>query len=294
MSELSRRVESWTARLDASLDRALPSAGLLPEELHRAMRYACDGGKRVRALLCYATAEALDIDPGQVDSSACAVELIHAYSLVHDDLPCMDDDALRRGKPTVHVEFGESTAVLVGDALQALAVQVLAEDTGLPPAARVAMIAALCRAAGSRGMVGGQAMDLAAEGRELGLAELEALHVHKTGALIHASVSLAYTAAGLSEQRSIDALDHFGNCIGLAFQIQDDLLDVEGDAEVVGKATGKDEHRLKSTYPGVMGLRAARERAEDLFQQARLAARSLGPGSAALEAIANDIQVRNH
>lgn len=270
----------------------MPSEDLLPGELHRAMRYAISGGKRIRALLCYASGEALGLQPAQLDSSACAVELIHAYSLVHDDLPCMDDDALRRGQPTVHVKFGEANAVLVGDALQTLAFQVLADDAALPATARAAMISSLCRASGSRGMVGGQVIDLASEGKNLNLAELEALHVHKTGALIHACTRLPAIAGQRCGSATAEAIEHVGNCVGLAFQIQDDLLDIEGCVESTGKQTQKDEQRLKSTYPSVMGLSATRERAAELFAQARASLESLGANANGLVWIVNNLEHR--
>jgi farnesyl diphosphate synthase len=235
------------------------------------MRYATLGsGKRIRPTLVYATAQAIGIDPGRVNAIAAALELIHAYSLVHDDLPAMDDDDLRRGRPTCHKAYDEATAVLVGDALQTLAFQVLADDESVPggPAARLAMIETLARAAGSRGMAGGQAMDLAAEGAEVDLATLEAIHIHKTGALIRASVRMTTLASPELPQERADRLDHYAKCLGLAFQIRDDILDVEGDPGLIGKTRGKDEAQEKATYPALMGLAAAREAAENLIQQA--------------------------
>lgn len=258
-------------RVEAALDRSLPPAGIHPARLHEAMRYATLGsGKRIRPTLVYATARAIGIDPDRVDAIAAALELIHAYSLVHDDLPAMDDDDLRRGRPTCHKAYDEATAVLVGDALQTLAFQILAGDDAVPggPDARLAMIDALARAAGSRGMAGGQAMDLAAEGTEVDLATLEAIHIHKTGALIRAAVRMTTLANPELLKEHADRLDHYAKCLGLAFQIRDDILDVEGDPELIGKTRGKDEVQEKATYPALMGLAAAREAAENLIQQA--------------------------
>ena len=204
-----------------------------------------------------------------LDAPACAVELIHAYSLVHDDLPAMDDDDLRRGKPSCHRAFGEATAVLAGDALQSLAFQVLAQDdqeTGA--AARLGMIRRLALASGSRGMAGGQAIDLAATGQQLNIAELEDMHIHKTGALIRASVVLGALCGNNVDSAQLGRLDHYAKCIGLAFQIRDDILDVEGETATLGKHTGMDQHREKSTYPALIGLDAARQRARELHEDA--------------------------
>ncbi len=258
-------------RVDAALDHWLPAATIHPGRLHEAMRYAVlNGGKRFRPTLAYAAATAAGGLLEQADGVACAVELIHAYSLVHDDLPAMDNDDLRRGKPTCHVAYDEATAILVGDALQALAFRVLAHDPSLtvPPAIRIRMIDALAVAAGSRGMAGGQAIDLDAVGRELSLAELENMHIHKTGALIRAAVVMgAMSVDGLSE-KSLSALDHFAQRIGLAFQIQDDILDIEAPTEQLGKTQGKDRAANKPTYPAVMGLAAARDHAKALLDDA--------------------------
>jgi farnesyl diphosphate synthase len=220
-------------------------------------------------VLVYATGQALGVSPGELDGPACAVELIHAYSLIHDDLPAMDDDDLRRGKPTCHRAFDEATAILAGDALQALAFYILAHDPAMPdnPTARLAMIEHLALASGSRGMAGGQAIDLASEGQQLDLAELENMHIHKTGALIRASVRLgALSATPGAEQ--LDALDHYAKCIGLAFQIRDDILDIEGDTETLGKQQGADIARNKSTYPALLGLDEARQHARELHEEA--------------------------
>jgi geranylgeranyl pyrophosphate synthase len=259
------------ARVEEALDHWLPGEKTQPVNLHRAMRYAALGqGKRVRPVLVYAIGQALGAPPEHLDGAACAVELIHAYSLVHDDLPAMDDDDLRRGRPTCHKAFDEATAILAGDALQTLAFRVLSSDTSAPLNAeqRLAMIAELARASGSRGMAGGQALDMEATGRDIDLVQLENLHIHKTGALIVAAARLAAIAAGRGETQDVEPLERFAKCIGLAFQVRDDVLDVEGDTEVLGKTGGKDAATDKATYPALMGLDAAREMAETLVQDA--------------------------
>jgi len=288
------RVPAYLDRLQHSLDRWLPPAHQHPARLHEAMRYACDGGKRLRALLIYAAGEVLDVPAEALDAPACAVELLHAYSLVHDDLPCMDDDDLRRGKPTVHKAFDEAHAVLVGDALQALAFYVLAHDAdaGLDPRQRLKMIDLLAEAAGSRGMVGGQVIDLEAEARALTLAELEALHIHKTGALIRACLLIACYAKSPLNVSHLEALDRYGKCIGLAFQIQDDVLDETGHTASLGKTAGKDKAHHKSTYPLVMGLPAAQQRAANLFEEARGALATFGERATPLIWLSEHIQGR--
>ncbi len=290
----SDRVTQYRERTAQALSGRLPPITQHPARLHEAMHYASDGGKRLRAMICYAAAETLKIEAERVDSAACAIEMIHAYSLVHDDLPAMDDDDLRRGQPSVHKKFDEATAILVGDALQTLAFQVLAEDQSLSADARIAMVRELALASGSRGMVGGQAIDLASEGQNLSIAELEALHVHKTGALLRACLRLVCASAGQVDASKSSALDRYGKCIGLAFQIQDDVLDVEGCSSVLGKTAGKDEASQKSTYPAVLGLRAAKERAMDLFESARLALTIFGEDAAPLLWLANFIEGREH
>ncbi|MEX0730231.1 MAG: (2E,6E)-farnesyl diphosphate synthase [Aquisalimonadaceae bacterium] len=261
----------YREQIEQALDAILPPAATLPGRLHEAMRYAAlGGGKRLRPVLVYAAGRALGLDYTTLDGPACAVELIHAYSLVHDDLPAMDDDDLRRGKPTCHKAFDEASAILVGDALLTLAFRALTEGPAghANAEARLKMVASLSLAAGSRGMVGGQAMDLAAEGRELTLAELENLHIHKTGALIRASVMLGALCAPDYDQRRLEQLDHYAKCIGLAFQIQDDILDVEGSTEELGKTSGADALLQKATYPGLLGLRESREHAQVLVNDA--------------------------
>jgi len=264
-------MDDCRARLENMLDRWLPAAATHPARLHDAMRYAVlDGGKRIRPLLVYAGGRAAGADSGCLDAPACAVELIHAYSLIHDDLPAMDDDDLRRGKPSCHKAFDEATAILAGDALQSLAFHVLAHagPHDLGPHSRLHMLDMLALAAGSRGMAGGQAIDLAATGRQLNIAELEDMHIHKTGALVRASVLLGAQCAGTISAAQLDRLDHYAKCVGLAFQIRDDILDVEGEAHKLGKNTGMDLQREKSTYPALMGLEAARQRARELHAAA--------------------------
>ncbi len=287
----------WQARIEDRLDHWLPAAERHPHRLHEAMRYAClGGGKRVRPLLIYATGIATGQDLRQLDGIATAVEMIHVYSLIHDDLPCMDDDDLRRGKPTCHIAFDEATAVLAGDALQALAFHVLSHDPDMTPdpAVRLKIIAALASAAGSHGMAGGQAIDLASVGKRLSIVELEAMHIYKTGALIRASVLMAaYCQPDLDEAR-LSALDHYAKCVGLAFQIRDDILDVVGDTETLGKTAGADSALDKPTFPGTIGLEASRERARELCQEALDALSLFGPEADTLRDIATYIVDRLH
>ncbi len=293
-TEFSARVPDYLERLQRGLDGWLLPAQHHPARLHEAMRYACDGGKRLRALLIYAAGEVLGVPARALDAPACAIELIHAYSLVHDDLPMMDDDDLRRGKPTVHKAFGETIAVLAGDGLQALAFHALAreDDAGTEPRQRLKMIDLLAEAAGSRGMVGGQVIDLQSESKTLTLAELEALHIHKTGALIRACLLMACHAKAPIDATHMEALDRYGKCVGLAFQIQDDVLDEIGQTSALGKTAGKDKVHQKSTYPAVMGLPAAQQRATDLFNEARNALSVFGERGAPLKWLSEHIQGR--
>jgi len=279
------RVRGYQSRVNAVLDAVLPAADVRPERLHAAQRYAVlGGGKRLRPLLVYCTGEALGLPAASLDAPAAAVELIHSYSLVHDDLPAMDDDDLRRGRPTTHRAFDQATAILAGDALQVLAFSLLARDraAGVSAEARLKMIQILAQASGSAGMAGGQALDLAAVGRHLDLGSLEAMHRLKTGALIRASVLLAAACApGLTTQ-AWDALDGYSQDIGLAFQIQDDILDVEGDIADLGKAIGADAARAKPTYPSVLGLDAAKARAHELRRRACVRLAPFGERAAVL------------
>jgi geranylgeranyl pyrophosphate synthase len=276
-ADLSGWMEVHRARVETALDRRLPSADSPPAALHRAMRYsALAGGKYLRPMLVYATGDVFGADAGRLDGAACAVELIHAYSLIHDDLPAMDDDALRRGKPSCHVAFGEAMAILAGDALQALAFQILAEDPGIDvdPAQRLKMIEVLARAAGSLGMAGGQAIDLQSVGGTLAPSQLEDMHLRKTGALIRASVMLGALGSGNRDGDVLRTLDEYARGIGLAFQVRDDVLDVEGETAVLGKTQGSDRHRDKPTYCSVFGVEEARKMAAELYRSAvdRLAA----------------------
>jgi farnesyl diphosphate synthase len=261
---------SRQVRIENSLQTLLPAADIAPERLHEAMRYTVlGGGKRVRPLLAFAAGELNNANEERVTVAAAAVELIHAYSLVHDDLPCMDDDVLRRGKPTCHIEYGEAIALLAGDSLQSLAFQLLAEySLADAPQMQLEMIQRLAQAAGSRGMAGGQAVDLASVGKTLSLPELEFMHIHKTGALIRAAVMLgAYCGSRLNEPQ-LGALDHFAKCIGLAFQVVDDVLDAEATTATLGKTAGKDAENNKPTYVSILGSVRARELAEELRREA--------------------------
>ncbi len=266
---LSPALRALSARADLVLAQTLPPSEQAPSALHRAMHYAVlAGGKRLRPLLVYVTGQSLGAQLNQLDAAAASVELIHAYSLVHDDLPAMDNDDLRRGRPTCHIAFDEATAILAGDALQALAFEVLANDSALDPALHINMLRTLAAACGSHGMAGGQALDLAAVGQHLSLDELERMHVYKTGALIRACVKLGALAAGCRDQAILNALEHYGHCIGLAFQIRDDILDVEGETAVLGKQQGADQARDKPTYPAILGVQASYQRLKDLTAQA--------------------------
>ena len=264
-------VEEFQQRVDKALDHWLPQADVHPLPLHQAMRYAVLApGKRVRPILVYATASALGIDLERVDGAAAAVEIIHAYSLIHDDLPAMDDDDLRRGRPTCHREFDEATAILAGDALQALAFYIISHDPQMThdAAARLQMVEKLALFSGSRGMAGGQAIDLAAVGKTLNIAELEAMHIHKTGALIRTCIQLvAHSTNNLTRQQS-NALDSYAKHIGLSFQVQDDILDVTSDTATLGKTQGSDSARNKPTFPAIIGLEASHEKAQELHQNA--------------------------
>jgi farnesyl diphosphate synthase len=270
MLTLGQWMESHGQRIEAALDALLPAANELPRELHEAMRYASlGGGKRIRPMLVYAAGQSFGAPAAVLDAAACAVECIHAYSLVHDDLPCMDDDALRRGKPTVHLVYGEAQAMLVGDALQALAFESLAgEQAGQASAPQVVkMVRILARAAGSRGMAGGQALDIAATGAPLDAASVETMHRLKTGALLVASVQLGAACSPASDPWAA-ALERFAQAIGLAFQVVDDILDVASDSATLGKTAGKDAQHNKPTYVSVLGLEAAKAMADRLRDEA--------------------------
>jgi len=286
--EAAPSIDTLIARADHALAQALPAEHQPPVELHRAMRYAVlGGGKRLRPLLVYAAGIALHANLDALDAAACAVEFIHAYSLVHDDLPAMDDDALRRGRPTCHIVFGEAMAILAGDALQALAFEILADATDIDNAdTRLRMLQVLGRACGAEGMAGGQAFDLAAVGHRLGLDELERMHDYKTGALIRASVMLGALASGCRDAVTLDALDRFGRAVGLAFQVRDDILDVEGDAAVIGKTQGKDAAADKPTFVSIIGIEASRQRLDELVGEALTAVEPMGERGKTLAALA--------
>ncbi|MEK7835264.1 MAG: farnesyl diphosphate synthase [Pseudomonadota bacterium] len=281
-------------RIEAQLQAVLPGADLAPQRLHQAMRYAAlGGGKRVRPLLAFAAGEITHADAGCVAVAGAAVELIHAYSLVHDDLPCMDDDVLRRGKPTCHIEFDEATALLVGDALQSLAFQLLAEfRLADDPSAQLEMIKLLAAAAGSRGMAGGQAIDLAAIGATLSLPELEFMHIHKTGALIRAATLLGARCGAALDAAQLAQLDRFAKCIGLAFQVVDDVLDTDATTATLGKTAGKDAQHNKPTYVSVLGVADARELAEELRRDALDALDVFGERALRLRQLADFIVLR--
>ena len=295
MSDFSSWVSTRQSLFEVVLKRLLPQADATPQRLHAAMRYSVlDGGKRVRPLLAYAAGELSNAPLERVEIAAAAVELIHAYSLVHDDMPCMDDDVLRRGKPTCHVEYDEATALLVGDALQSLAFQLLSEHRLSDDAARqLQMVKLLAVASGSRGMAGGQAIDLASVGKQLTLPELEQMHIHKTGALIRAAILLG-AHCGNMNQAQLDKLDHFGKCMGLAFQVVDDVLDSEADTATLGKTAGKDADNNKPTYVTLLGVPAAKKMAAELHRDALDALTEFGAAARRLRELADFIVMRKY
>ena len=287
-------MSSVQTRMEAALARLLPDAKVAPDRLHAAMRYAVlEGGKRVRPLLCFAAGELAGARVERLEVAAAAVEMIHAYSLVHDDMPCMDDDVLRRGKPTVHVEYDEATALLVGDALQSLAFQLLS-DARLSdePGRQLGMVKTLAAASGSRGMAGGQAIDLASTGKALSLPELEFMHIHKTGALIRASVLLGAECGTRIDDTARGRLDHYAKTIGLAFQVVDDVLDGEASTATLGKTAGKDAQQGKATYVSAMGMSRAKAFAEELRLEARASLGGFGNGASRLLQLADFIVLR--
>lgn len=287
-------LETCRARVDAELDRRIETDSA-SARLQQAMRYSVlGGGKRIRPALTLAAACAVGQNLDTALVPACAVELIHAYSLVHDDLPAMDNDELRRGRPTAHIAFDEATAILAGDGLQALAFEWLTEAPDIDASARLAMMQELARASGHDGMVGGQAIDLESVGKSLTLAQLETMHRHKTGALIEASVRIgALTAPGVNEQ-SLMALTRYAQALGLAFQVQDDLLDIEGDTETIGKPQGSDAARAKPTYPALLGLTGAREHLTTLLENALRNLQAFGPEADPLRAMADYVVARTY
>jgi farnesyl diphosphate synthase len=292
--DFSSWMSAIQARTENALERYLPPLSLPPTRLHEAMRYAAlGGGKRVRPLLAHAAGTLVGAAPAQLDAAGCAVELIHVYSLVHDDLPCMDDDVLRRGKPTCHVEFDEATAMLVGDALQSLAFSVISEPGLIDDSSRqLEMVHLLARAAGSRGMAGGQAIDLSATGQGLGIEELEFMHIHKTGALIRSSVILGALCAAKIDDSTRLRLDQYAKRIGLLFQVVDDILDTAADTATLGKTAGKDAAQHKSTYVSLLGIQGARALTAELLDEAKAALDGLGDGARRLREIADYIVAR--
>lgn len=291
---LSEWISATQAIIERELERVLPTPTSTPARLHEAMRYAVlGGGKRVRPLLVFAAGELVGAPQERLERVAVSVELIHAYSLVHDDLPCMDDDVLRRGKPTVHVRYDEATALLVGDALQSLAFEALA-DSGGDAGSTLAMVQRLARASGSLGMAGGQAIDLASVGAKLDAAALEGMHRAKTGALLSAAVMLGGMAAGPLAAREAAALESYARAVGLAFQVVDDILDVETDTATLGKTAGKDALQDKPTYVSILGLAASKELAERLRRDAHAALDPLGPRKARMAELADFIVLRKN
>jgi farnesyl diphosphate synthase len=284
-------------RIEKALDLRLPKANILPQRLHQAMRYSTlGGGKRMRPMLTYSTGSALAVEMGALDAMACAVEFIHVYSLIHDDLPAMDDDDLRRGKATNHVAFDQATAILAGDALQTLAFETLANDPTIKvgETQRLQMIGTLTKASGSQGMVGGQAIDLASVGQAISLPELENMHIHKTGALIRASVKLATLAKIDIDADTAQNLDHYAKCIGLSFQVKDDILDEESDTATLGKTQGKDQNYDKPTYPALLGLSGAKQKAQELHELALESLKDLGDDANLLRDLSRYIIQRDH
>ena len=282
------------ARMESALERLLPPAQAVPARLHESMRYAVlEGGKRVRPLLCFAAGELTGASAARLEVAAAAVEMIHAYSLVHDDMPCMDDDILRRGKPTVHVEYDQATALLAGDALQSLAFQLLSDSRlADSPAAQLEMLRALAVASGSRGMAGGQAIDLASTGKPLTLPELEFMHIHKTGALIRAAVALGANCGVPLDAAGTESLDRYAKCVGLAFQVVDDVLDCDASTATLGKTAGTDAMQGKATYVSAMGIARAKEFAEELRMQAHAALAGFGDRATRLAQLADFIVLR--
>jgi farnesyl diphosphate synthase len=289
------QLEALRIRVEEALDDRLPRVDSSPQRLHEAMRYATlGGGKRVRAMLVYGAGALVEAAWGTLDDAASAVEFLHAYSLIHDDLPCMDDDALRRGKPSCHIAFGEETAILAGDALQALSFGVLsgAASEALNATTRILQIQTLTAASGSGGMAGGQMLDLQGTNTELGLEALRELHSLKTGALIKASVRLGALCGKHTTEYQLAALDEYADAIGLAFQVIDDVLDEESDTETLGKISGGDRERGKSTYPALLGIEASRQAAMELYHQAIASLQTLGDNTALLTRLAERIVTR--
>ena len=296
-AQFGEQLESWRLRMERALETRLPQADVVPSRLHTAMRYSVlGGGKRIRPALLFATARALGLSEDEVEAAACAIELVHVYSLVHDDLPAMDNDDLRRGRPTCHKAFDDATALLVGDALQPLAFQLLASDPALPasPAIRLRLIDLLAHASGTFGMAGGQAIDLAAQGTVLDIQQVEDMHARKTGAVIRASVLMAAECVPTLDPHLYASLGRFAAAVGLAFQIQDDLLDMTGDVSTLGKATGADRERAKPTHPAIIGIPASQQRVQLLHQQAITALAPFGERASDLRSLAHWLLTRRY
>jgi len=290
-------LDSWRERMERGLADRLPAADVVPIRLHEAMRYSVlGGGKRIRSALIFATALTVGLTEDEVEAAACAIELVHAYSLVHDDLPAMDDDDLRRGRPTCHKAYDEATAILVGDALQPLAFQLLARDPSLPaaPAIRLRLIELLAEASGTFGMAGGQAIDLAASGRMLNITQVEDMHARKTGAMIRASVLMAAECVPNLDKPLYMALDGYATAIGLAFQIQDDLLDITSDVVTMGKPVRADSERAQPTHPAMIGIAASQERMHRLHMQAVDGLKVFGAKADPLRLLAQWLLSRRH
>lgn len=291
MSELAQHIDVYRQRVDSYLQQTFNQRPGLSQQLNAAMTYgSMQGGKRIRPFLVYATAELFNTPLTDCDALAAAVECIHAYSLIHDDLPAMDDDDLRRGQPTCHIAFDEATAILAGDALQTLAFELLSQaDSGFTPSQQIAMIRTLADASGQNGMCGGQALDLAAENQQVSLAELEQIHAGKTGALIRAAVKLGALSHSDITPAQLTHLDQFASAIGLAFQVQDDILDIISDTETLGKPQGSDQANNKSTYPSLLGLDGAQQKAQQLYQESLQALAKLDYNTGLLEQFAHYI-----
>lgn len=285
----------YRQRVDKALEQVIANTSGLAAELHQAMHYSTfNGGKRVRPLLVYLTGSALNSPPERLDAPACAVELIHCYSLVHDDMPAMDDDDLRRGQPTCHKQFSEATALLTGDALQTLAFETLSQNDCIDDSQTLAMVRILAQASGAAGMAGGQALDLSATGQTLSLEELKTMHEHKTGALIRASVQLGALSATPSDPQTLAALDIYARNIGLSFQIKDDILDIESDTQTLGKQQGADIHLNKATYPALLGMDGAREMAQQCHETALASLEQFGQTADPLRWLSHYIITRDH
>jgi geranylgeranyl pyrophosphate synthase len=293
-AEFDQRIQSYTQQVDVQLELIIPADSGPASKLYKAMRYSVfNGGKRVRPALCFAAAEAISASDDNTVKIAAAVEMIHAYSLIHDDLPAMDDDELRRGVPTCHIQFDEATAILAGDGLHSLAFEQLTKLTGIPASINLEIIAILSDLAGCNGMVTGQAVDLESTGTQLSVEELNYMHTHKTGALIEASVVMGAMATNQADEAQVDALRSYARAIGLAFQIQDDILDVESSTEQLGKSQGSDSDNNKPTYTSILGIEKAKSEAKRLYQESLEALSAFDDKAGPLRALAKFIVHRS-